>query len=381
MKKLGVGFVGSGWMGSVELQRLAEREDVEVLGLFEPNAERGREVLAKVGLPADRLVGSYETLLGNPGVAAVFLASPNAFHGAQAIAAMKAGKHVFCEKPCATDFREFREQIELSRANPNLVTFVDYILYFDTMEARLREMVAADAFGTVTQIQVNYRHPVNIAGDKTWKLKKALVGDAIGMGVSHSISAMLNLMAPQARPAGVYATSLGAQVRGFEPDPVWNILIRFDNGATGFCFGNIDNGNGYDAYHNLYGTEGAFVFDSGLERHHKVRYWSARAAEGKWIRPLDAARCKAEGIDGLAWPAETTTPDSGNVVNHQTQACIGHFLDCVKSGTQSPLSFVNSAVVAEVGWAAMMSAGLGREVRMPLDWKEAEAFFEAEKKK
>jgi predicted dehydrogenase len=380
MKKIGVGFVGSGWMGSVELERLAEREDVEVLGLFEPNAERGRDILAKVGLPADRLVGSYETLLGNPGVAAVFLASPNAFHGAQAIAAMKAGKHVFCEKPCATDFREFREQIELSRANPGLVTFVDYILYFDTMEKRLREMVGSGAFGTVTQVQVNYRHPVNIVGDKTWKLKRALVGDAIGMGVIHSVFAMLNLMAPQARPAGVYATSLGAQVRGFEPDPVWNILIRFDNGATGFCFGNIDNGNGYDAYHNLYGTEGGFVFDSGLERDRKVRYWSAQAADGKWIHPLDAPRCKAEGIESLAWPAETTTPDSGDVVNHQTRACVGHFIECVKSGTQSPLSFVNSAIVAETGWAAMMSAGLGREVRMPLDWKESEAFFEAEKK-
>ena len=43
-----------------------------------------------------------------------------------------------------------------------------------------------------------------------------------------------------------------------------------------------------------------------------------RSDDGKWIYPLDKARCKAEGAEQLAWPDDTTTPDSGNVVEHQT---------------------------------------------------------------
>ena len=45
--------------------------------------------------------------------------------------------------------------IEVGRATPKLKTFVDYILYFDSMEQRIREMVKNGQFGTVTQIQVN----------------------------------------------------------------------------------------------------------------------------------------------------------------------------------------------------------------------------------
>ena len=375
MKTIGLGFVGAGWMGSVELRRFAERDDVRVLALLEPNAERGAEVLKQLGLPDDILVDSYDDIINRPDIDAVALASPNSFHGRQAVSAMKAGKHVFCEKPCATDFEEFCEEIELERANPHLVTFVDYILNFDTMELLLRDMVAEGLFGTITQIQINYRHPVNIAGDKTWKLKKDIVGDAIGMGIIHSLSAMVALMASQGRPVSLYATSAEAKVRGFEIDPVWNVLIKFSNGSAGFCFGNIDNGNGYDAYHNLYGTAGGFVFDSGLERTLKVRYWSDRSTGGKWVYPLDLDRCGIQGLEHLAWPDEATTPDSGNVMDHQTAECVAHFVECIQSGVKSPLSFVNSSIVAELGWAARMSAALSREIPLPLDRDEARSFF------
>ncbi len=377
MKKIGIGFVGAGWMGSVQLRRLTERDDVEVLALLEKNRERGLEVLKELNLPAELLTEEYETIVNNPAVDAVWLVSPNGFHGPQAIAAMKAGKHVFCEKPAATAYADFCEEIELEKANPALITFVDYILYFDTLEEQIRRRVAENEFGQITQIQINYRHPVNIQGDKVWKLKKEIMGDAISMGINHSISMIVHTMASQAKPVGVYATSMPAKVRGFEVDPVWNIVIRFDNGAAGFCFGNIDNGNGYDAYHNLFGTKGGFIFDSQLDRAQKIRYWSESGTGGKWIYPLDRERCRAEGCEALVWPDDSTTPDSGDVIEHQTGACVDHFIQCVKSGKKSPLGFVNSAVIGEIGWAAQMSAATGKEVALPLD-QTAKEFFAAQ---
>jgi hypothetical protein len=77
----------------------------------------------------------------------------------------------------------------------------------------------------------------------------------------------------------------------------------------------------------------------------------------------------------LAWPEDTTTPDSGNVVEHQTGAAVGHFIECVKNKTKSPLSFVNSQMISEIGWAAQMSAILKHPVSLPLDWKKASKFF------
>lgn len=374
MKKIKVGFVGAGWMGSVQMQRICERNDADVVALFEKNTERGKEVLRELGLSESILVDDYQKIVDNPEIDAVWLVSPNCFHGQQTIAAMEKGKHVFCEKPAATVFDDYLKQIELEKST-GLITFVDYLMNFDSMEEHLGQMVADGTFGDITQIQLNYRHPVNIVGDKVWKLSKDIMGDAIGMGIIHSLSTMVNLMQSQAKPSAVYATSTPAKVRGFEADPIWNIVVRFDNGATGFCFGNIDSGTGYDAYHNLYGTKGAFVFDSLLDRPQKIRMWSETTTDGKWIYPLDRQRCENEGVGQLAWPDDTTTPDSGDVVEHQTHRCVGHFIECVKNNTQSFLSFENSKHVAEIGWAAQMSAATGKEIPLPLDIEEAKIFF------
>jgi predicted dehydrogenase len=373
--KLGVGFVGAGWMGSTLLKRLTERDDIRILALYESNLERGTQVLYELGLSPDIMVDNYQSILENPDIRAVWIVSPNSYHAQQAIAAMNAGKHVFCEKPCATTFYDFCAEIQTEKANPNLITYVDYILNFDSMECRLKDMIAHNEFGTITQVQVNYRHPINISGDKAWKLDKTIMGDAIGMGINHSISVMVNIMSPQTKPVSVFARSMPALMRGFEADPIWNIMVGFDNGATGFCFGNIDNCNGYDAYHNVFGTEGGFIFDSQLDQNAKLRYWSEKNTKGQWVYPLDAERCKIHDQELFIWPKETTTPDSGNVVEHQTGVCVEHFVECIKTGKKSPLSFVNAAVVAEIGWAAQMSANTHTEIRLPLDIDAVGSFF------
>jgi len=362
-------------MGRALLQRLCERDDVKVAGIFEPNRQHALSAVKDLGISPDLLVSDFAQLIGNDNINAIWLVSPNGFHGPQAIGAMEAGKGVFCEKPCATRFADFRREIELERAGAGLVTFVDYILYFDSMEKTLREMVARGEFGEITQIQVNYRTTINTAGEKAWKLRKAIMGDAIGMGIIHSLSAIVLAMASQARPTAVYATHQAAKVCAYEAEPIWNILIRFDNGATGLCLGNIEKSKSYDAYHNLFGTAGGFIFDAQVDRPRQVRYWSEKTTAGEWVWPLDGAQCREQGLEQLAWPEGATTPASGNVMEHQTGACIEHFVDCVKTHRPSPLSFANSAPIAEIGWAAQMSAATGREVPLPLDPGEAEAFF------
>lgn len=370
---VGIGLVGAGWMGQALARGVVKHPQGKLVAVHQRDRDKARAAMAAVGQPDVPYVADFDALLARPDVDAVFLCGPNATHGPQAIAALEAGKHVFCEKPAATRFADWEWQLQLAEKHPHLVTFVDYILNFDTLENRLADMVAAGAFGTLTQAQVNYRHPVNIAGDKAWKLSRDTMGDAIGMGVIHSLSVMLRLMQSQARPASIFATAMPAQVRPFEAEPIWNIQITFDNGACGFCFGNIDSGNGYDAYHSLYGTKGAFIFDSGLDRPQKIRYWSEADTAGKWVYPLDPERCRREGAE--PWPAGTTTPDSGDVIHHQTQTCVDHFVACVLEKRQSFLSFRNSATVAEAGWAAQISAALGRPIRLPLDRQTTRAFF------
>lgn len=376
MSQIGVGLVGAGWMGATLLKRITEREDTRVVAVHQRNRERAEEVLRSLGLNSSLFVEDFDQFLATEGLDAVFVCSTNEAHGSQSIAALEAGKHVFCEKPCATNFGEFVKQIELERENPDLITMVDYLMNFDTLEEEIRSMAARGDFGQITQIQINYRHPINIVGDKVWKLAADRMGDAIGMGIIHSLSAMMNIMAAQqAKPVRVYASHSNVHKREFEIPAVWNLHIEFDNGATGLCFGNVDQANGYDAYHNIHGTVGGLIFDSYLDRPQKIRFWSNQTTDGKWVYPLDPARCETEGLSQHIWPETTTTPDSGDVMNHQTHRCVAHFIDSIHSGTPSFLSFANSASVAEVGWAAQMSAALKQPVDLPLDYSTATDFF------
>lgn len=371
-----IGFVGAGGMGSLQLQKILEQTDAEISALFEPNTENGRKALKSNNLPEEILVDSYKKIIENPEIDVVWLTSPNAYHGEQSIAAMEAGKHVFCEKPCATDFRDFRRQIELERSNPNLKTYVNYLMYFDPMENIIKRMVSDGAFGEITQIQINYRYPIGIGGNMAWKLSKKIMGDSLGMGIIHSLSAIVNIMSPQAKPASVYATNMESRVKGFEAEPIYNILIKFDNGASGFCFGNIESSDGLDIYHNLSGTEGGFVFDPQAHNEKgKVRYSSQKSTKGQWIWPLDSDRCREDGYENLAWSADTPLTDSGDAALFRVSECINHFTGCVKSNEKSFLSFENSMTIAEIGWAAQISAATDKEISLPLDWESAQNFF------
>lgn len=374
---IGVGMVGAGWMGQALLARLAECEGVEVRGLCQRDQAAAATALDACGLSPALWTHDYGALLADPGIDAVFVCTPNALHGPQSIAALEAGKHLFCEKPAATRFEHHLRQIELDAQHPGLTTFVDYILWFDPMELELRRLVATGALGTIKQIQVNYRHPVNIEGTKAWKLRADTIGDAIGMGIIHALWAMLHAMEPQAQPVTVFATSSPARSRPFEVDPIWTIQVGFDNGATGICLGDIDGGVGYDAYHALSGTEGAFVFDSLVESAQKVRYRSASLTGDRQVWPLDAARCQREGLGELAWDPATATPDSGDVWRHQTAEAVAHFVACVQRGVKSPLGLLASRTVAELGWAALMSAAVRAPVSLPLDLEHARSHFSA----
>ena len=373
---IGIGFSGAGWMGRVLLARLLDHDDVTVRGLYQRNGQNAAVTLTELGLSPDLYRSDFSKLTSDPSVDAVFLCGPNSSHGPQSIAALEAGKHVFCEKPCATKFHEFQKQLELAEACSDQITFVDYLMNFDSMENRILDMVRDGWFGSISQIQVNYRHPINIIGDKKWKLDAEIMGDAIGMGIIHSLSVMLNIMAAAgARPVQVFARQSTVQERGFAAPPVYSIQVTFDSGALGLCFGNIDHANGYDAYHNIHGTGGGLIFDSYLDRPSKVRCWSRSARDGAWFYPLDKDRCEREDMAELAWPTDTTTPDSGDVMQHQTAECVAHFLQCVRKKEASFLSFPATRTTAELGWGALMSAGLNRPVDLPLDHGAAAKFF------
>jgi myo-inositol 2-dehydrogenase/D-chiro-inositol 1-dehydrogenase len=371
MKKYKVCFIGTGWMGSTQLRKLSNFSEVEITVVVDDNTTKAEKVVKEIGLKETSVVSKLEDAIERYQFDIVWIVSPNSFHGKQSLIALRNGKHVFCEKPPATTYQDFCDQIEITTKNKELKSMVDYILFFNPMEIALKNMVRNNFFGEVHQIQVNYRHPVNIDDDKKWKLSKSIMGDALGMGINHAISVIVFLMSAQTTPVSVYATSSNTNIRGFEPDPVWNIMIKFENGATAICQGNIDIENGYDLFHNIAGSKGGFIFDSRVDMDRKIRFWNSEIEKGKWVYPfLDKISTGNKLVQSFT--PKMMLPDSGDVLDHQVERAIEHFLTSVSSNKDSPLSFYESKIIGEIGWAAQLSSKYDKIVKLPLTKEDQE---------
>src|SRR5438270_12509046 len=112
MDRIGIGMVGAGWMGQGLLRSLAERNDIEIRAIVGRDPDHALPLLRELDIPQTAFQTEFEPLLSDPSIHSIWLTNPNSFHGPQALAAMNAGKHVFCEKPAATTYADFCAQID-----------------------------------------------------------------------------------------------------------------------------------------------------------------------------------------------------------------------------------------------------------------------------
>jgi predicted dehydrogenase len=123
---------------------------VEVVAVASRDLGRARQFADELGIPATH--GSYDALLADPGVDAVYIPLPNHLHAEWTIAAARAGKHVLCEKPLAMTSSQAREMIGACReAGVHLMEAFMYRLH-PTWVA-VRELLASGRIGRLVAVQ------------------------------------------------------------------------------------------------------------------------------------------------------------------------------------------------------------------------------------
>jgi predicted dehydrogenase len=249
----GAAILGTGFMGRVHTEAL-RRIGVPVLGVVGSSPERAAEQARDAGLPAP--YPSLADALADDRVGVVHVCSPNHLHHEQSLAALRAGKHVVCEKPLAMTSEEAAELRDAAHTS-GLVHALCFIQRFYPLCQEARARVASGEVGTVRLISGSYLQDwlVNDS-DWNWRLDPALGGSlrAVGDIGSHwldlaehlsgrridAVMADLTTAVPTRvrPPEGSVATFARAQTSGGESvavhtEDIAGILLRFDGGARG----------------------------------------------------------------------------------------------------------------------------------------------------
>lgn len=117
-RKVVVGLIGPGGMGTAHLRLLSARKDVEVAWVCDPDRPRlaaAAELVRAATGQAPKTAEDMRRVLDDPRVEAVWIATPDHWHAPAAILALAAGKHVYVEKPCCHNIREGRLMIEAAQ--------------------------------------------------------------------------------------------------------------------------------------------------------------------------------------------------------------------------------------------------------------------------
>ena len=123
----------------------------EVVAIASRDLARARAAADELDIP--RAHGSYEALLEDPDVDAVYVPLPNHLHVPWSIRALEAGKHVLCEKPIAMSSTEARELQAVSERYPHLKAMEAFMYRFHPQWRRTKELVEEGAVGALRTVQ------------------------------------------------------------------------------------------------------------------------------------------------------------------------------------------------------------------------------------
>ena len=184
---LNIGILGCGKISQVRhIPEYIANENANLVGLFDLDSQRCEEIAAKYGVKA---YASAQELLDDPAIDAVSVCVANFAHADLTIQALKAGKHVLCEKPMAITLEECESMLaEAEKAGKRLLIGQNQRLA--KAHEKARELVADGEIGKVITFRTTFGH----AGPETWSItpgkntwffdkKRAAMGAMADLGI------------------------------------------------------------------------------------------------------------------------------------------------------------------------------------------------------
>jgi predicted dehydrogenase len=221
---LRIGVLGAARIAPAAIVKPAGRSTgVEVVAIAARDRSRAQAFATKNGIP--RVLDSYEQLVSDPEIDAVYNPLPNGLHGRWTMAALAAGKHVLCEKPFTANAEEARK-VAAAQAGTGLVLMEAFHYRYHPLFARVLEILESGTIGTVRHIEAALCFPLLSGKDIRWNL--ALAGGATMDAGCYPIHMVRHLAGSEPE-----VTAARARLRSPGVDRFMEAHFRFSDGVTG----------------------------------------------------------------------------------------------------------------------------------------------------
>lgn len=274
MAALGVGLIGTGYMG--KCHALAWNNVTSVFGdverprlvtLAEVNPELAAKKAAEFGFV--RSTGNWRDLLADPEIDVISVTTPNAFHPEMAIAALEAGKHVWCEKPMAPAFTDAVKMRDAARRSGKAAA-MGYNYIQNPVIRHIRRLIDEGAIGKVYHVRAEMDEDFMADATQTfyWKSEASSGYGALDDFAVHPLSLLFALfghaqsaITDMVKPYETRPLAGGGE-RAVETHDLASVLLKLEGGISAVLIANRSAwGRKGRIAIQIYGSAGSILFD------------------------------------------------------------------------------------------------------------------------
>lgn len=219
-----IGILGAARIAPAALIKPAtETSEVVVAAVAARDVARAQEFATRHGIT--RVHDSYEALIEDSDVNAIYNPLPNGLHGRWTKAAIAAGKHVLCEKPLTANADEAREITELAAASDRVVMEAFHYRYHP-LTARIEQIIASGELGTLQRVEAAFCFPLPRFSDIRYNY--SLAGGALMDAGCYAVDMVRTFGGSTPE-----VVSAQAKTRSPDVDRAMTADLRFADGHTG----------------------------------------------------------------------------------------------------------------------------------------------------
>lgn len=250
MNKLKIGIVGAGRIGNVHAESITYHiPEAEVVMVTDVIKENAKKLAARFGIP--KYSADYMDIVNDPEIDAVLVCSPTPTHADITIAALNAGKHVFCEKPVHTSIERIRDVAAAAEKSGKKLQ-IGFNRRFDHNHRHVQELAKCGALGNVEIIKITSRDPEPPSPEYA----ASSGGLYIDMMI-HDFDMAMFLAGSDVTEVYAMGTSLVDKRIGEAGDVDTAIVtLTFENGALGVIDNSRRAAYGYDQRVEVFGSLG-----------------------------------------------------------------------------------------------------------------------------